>query len=195
MSVPHIPWPFVNVVRDDGSVMSPWPVCRPLTWLRTEPVLAHQPQNPHFRGADALVTQARPHLAIALAMEPAVGDDLSDLPDQIGIRHGALWSRAAGRCGLGPGRLQVPVHAGPARTPGPAHPGDAVSLARGDRDDGAHRFDLRRPKGWPTSIFAIFSTRSSLSMVISPTLARSRSISSSRVSRGRCFSPDAPVGR
>ena len=56
MSVPHIPWPFVNVVRDDGSVMSPWPVCRPLTWLRTEPRLTHQPQNPHFRGADALVT-------------------------------------------------------------------------------------------------------------------------------------------
>ncbi len=75
--------------------------------------LADQPQNPHFRGADALVTQARPHLAIALAMEPAVGDDLSDLPDQIGIRHGALWSRAAARRGLGPGRLQVPVHAGP----------------------------------------------------------------------------------
>ena len=47
--------------------MSPWPVCRPLTWLRTQPVLAHQPQNPHFRGADALVTQARPHLAIDLA--------------------------------------------------------------------------------------------------------------------------------
>ena len=104
MSVPHIPWPFINVVRDDGSVMSPWPVCRPLTWLRTEPVLAHQPQNPHFRGADALVTQARPHLAIALAMEPAVGDDLSDLPDQIGIRQGP--------CGPGRRRGAASVRAG-----------------------------------------------------------------------------------
>ncbi len=79
-----------------------------------------------------------------------------------------------------------------AQPPGPAHPRNTVSLARGDRDDGAHRFDLRWPKGWPASTLATFSTESPLSMAIPPTLARRRSITSSRMSRGRCFKFDTP---
>ena len=33
--------------------------------------------------------------------------------------------------------------------PGAADPGDTVAATRGDRDDGAHRFDLRAAKGTP----------------------------------------------
>ena len=84
------------------------------------------------------VTQARPDLAVARAP------------------------------GLKRGRLQVTVNAGAAQAPDPAYPRGTVALARGDRDDSARRFTLRRPKGWRASIFAIFSERRSLSMAISP---------------------------
>ncbi len=54
-----------------------------LAWLRTEPVLAHKPQNPRLGGAGALVTQACPDLAVTFSVELAVGDDLHDFFDQL----------------------------------------------------------------------------------------------------------------
>ena len=159
------------------------------------PFPAHEPQNPRPASLDTLVSQARPDLAIAFAVEPALGDHYPDLPDQLRVGHRPLWPRAKPWQRISRCRLQIPVHTGPAQPPDPAYPRNAVSLARGDRDDGAHRFDLWRPKGRPASTFVIFSTRSSLSMVISSTLARRRSISSSRASRGRCFRFDTPPSR
>ncbi len=68
-------------------------------------------------------------------------------------------------------RPATTVDACPGDAPDPADPGDTVAAFRGDRDDGAHRFDLRAAKGAPpASSRAIFVCRSSVSMVGSPTL-------------------------
>ncbi len=77
----HIGAPHpVNGIRDDCTVMSTRTMGRSLAWLRTEPVPAHEPQNPRPGGPGALVPQARPDLAIAFAVEPALGDHCPGLP-------------------------------------------------------------------------------------------------------------------
>jgi hypothetical protein len=57
--------------------------------MRQQAMLAHQPQDPAAAGADPLEAQPRPELAIALAMERAVGQELPDRPHQVLIRHRA----------------------------------------------------------------------------------------------------------
>ena len=82
-------------------------------------------------------------------MKGAVGEHVPDRRDQRGVGHRPLrprpapWRRRRGR------HATAAVEAGPTDAPHPADPGDTVAAARGDRDDGAHRFDLRAAKGAP----------------------------------------------
>ena len=56
--------------------------------------LAHEPQNPRPGGSDTLVSQARPDLATAFAVEPALGDHCPDIEPSMS-RRGNCWDNAA----------------------------------------------------------------------------------------------------
>jgi hypothetical protein len=59
------------------------------TLMRQQAVFLHQPKNTAAAGADAGQAQPRPQLAVALAVERAVRQQLSDRHHQAIIRHGA----------------------------------------------------------------------------------------------------------
>jgi hypothetical protein len=59
----------------------------PLWGLKT--VLSHQRPDSFPGGADALVSESGPDLAIALAVERRLGQASADVPGQILIRAGA----------------------------------------------------------------------------------------------------------
>ncbi len=124
---PHL----IDVVRDDRAVMGTGAMGGPMAWLRTKPVLPHEPEHPRLRGSNALAAQTCPDLAVALAMEPAVSDHLFDPLDQISGRHRSPRTRAAARRGFRPKRAQVTIHACAAQSPDPAHPGNAVGVNGG----------------------------------------------------------------
>ena len=96
---------------------------------------------------------------------------------------------AARRC---PPRL-AQVHRGSRQLPHPAHPRQTIAPLRGGRAGLAHSLGLRRGKGRLASSRWHRSSSSSLFIVISPTFARSRWISSSRSSAGRLFSAAWPA--
>src|SRR4051794_4553201 len=58
----------------------------PGTLLRQQAVLAREPQDTAAAGADAGEAPPRPELAVALAVEGAARQELSDLPGQGGPR-------------------------------------------------------------------------------------------------------------
>src|SRR5262249_57647693 len=95
------------------------------------------------------------------------------------------------RHGLRPPGL-VEVHRRPRHLPHPTHPGQTIAPQRGGRAGLAHSLGLRRGKGRLASNRWHRSSSNSLLIVISPTLARSRWISSSRSSAGRLFSAACP---
>src|SRR5262249_45437348 len=147
-----------------------------------EALLAHQPPDPLLRGPDALVAEPRPDLAVALAVEGRLGQDAPDVADQL-----LIWARALRATLLGLGSLlnghallvAVEVDRRAGQIPEAADAGQAVLPPRRWRGGPPYFLRLLRTKGW--------SSRqrwrsSSLSMVSSPTLARSRAISSSRSS-------------
>jgi hypothetical protein len=80
------------------------------TLVGQEAVLAHQPQDAAPAGADPGEAQPGPQLAIALAVERAVGQQLPDRRDQGLVRHRAErpGPPARHRC-----RAAVPVDGGP----------------------------------------------------------------------------------
>ena len=98
------------------------------------------------------ITQARPDLAVVFTVERAIGYHLFNLIDKLRIRHGTLRPRAAAHGRFRRGGLQVAVHAGAVQAPDPADTRDTVGLARGDRDDGTHRFELRLLGAQPSSL-------------------------------------------
>ena len=57
------------------------------TLMGQQAMLAHQPQDAAPAGADAGEAQPRPQLAVALAMERAVLQELPDRPHQVLVRH------------------------------------------------------------------------------------------------------------
>src|SRR4051812_38128518 len=64
------------------------------TLMRQQAMLAHEPQDAAPTGADAGEAQPRPQLAVALAVERAVLQELPDLHHQVLIRHGPERARA-----------------------------------------------------------------------------------------------------
>ena len=149
----------VDGLRDDRPVVVARAAGAAHAGRRREAILAHQAAHPLPRGAQALVTQPRPDLPIALAVEGTVRENLPDGFDQRGVGHQPLRPRPAPWHGRHGSRAPAPIDPGPGNAPDTTDPGDTVAAARGDRDDGAHRFDLRAAKGPPPpassrSIFA-----------------------------------------
>ena len=120
-------------------------------------VLSHQAAHALLRGTQTRVTQPRPDLPIPLAMEGAARERLPDGLDQRGVGHRSLRPRPAPWHRWHRGRAPGPIDPRPGDASDAADPGDTVAAARGDRDDGAHRFDLRAAKGLPASSRSIFA--------------------------------------
>jgi hypothetical protein len=76
---PHL----VGSLGDDRAVMGLGSMgpADPVRGLQS--VLAHQPPDPLPGGADALVAQPGPDLAVALAVERRLGQEAADVPDQL----------------------------------------------------------------------------------------------------------------
>src|SRR4051794_25667557 len=137
-------------------------------------------------------TVVRHQLAVALAMEGALGQQLPDLPHQVLVRHRAGRPGSPAFAGLG---VTVAVHGRPRDAPVPRHPLQAVGPGRGGRDLPAHRLDLPRAKGRPASRCPILAPSSSFAIVSSPTFSFRRPISSSRASAGRLLKETSPAAR
>src|SRR5262245_30905497 len=96
-----------------------------------QPTLAHQPPDPLLRGADTLISQPCPDLAVALAVERRLGQDAADVPDQFLIRARAERATLPGRGPLldGDGLLMAPeVDGGAWQVPEAADAGQAIPL-------------------------------------------------------------------
>src|SRR6056297_2917104 len=190
---------LVDPVGDDRAIMR---MGVPLNGaLRREQIIClHHPPCPPRGCAHALGPKPRPDLAIALAGKGRGGDHGLDVAQQLGVTARALRPpslRSTPRVG-GLGaicRRTMPVNCRPGHAPGSADAGHTKAAVRGDRIRPTHFFDLRRAKGRPPSSLSILAYNNSLSMVISPTLARSRAISSSRTSRSRSLSALSALSR
>src|SRR4051812_10971568 len=156
-------------------------------------VLAREPQDAAAAGADAGEAQPGPQLAVALAVEGAVGQELPDLPPQVLVRHRADRSGPPARGVVG--SAAVAVDRRPRYAPQARHPLQAVGPGRGGRDLPAHRLDLLGAKGRAVSSRPILAPRSSVAIVSSPTFSFRRPISSSRASAGRLLSDASPAAR
>src|SRR5262249_53499827 len=144
---------------------------------------------------DALVAEAGPDLAVALAVERRLGQHVADVPDQLLVRAGSERATPPGSWPPvdGDGPLVTPeVDGGAGQVPEAAEAGQAVLLPRRWRNGLAYLFRLLGTKGRSARHRWVSS---SLSMVSSPTLARSRAISSSRSSAGRLLRAAWPPAR
>ena len=149
----------VDGLRNDRAVMVARATGAADAGRRRQAVLPHQAAHPLLRGAQARMAQPRPDLPVALAVERAVDEHLPDRLDQRGVGHRPLRPRPAPWRGRRFRCAAAAIDPRPRDAPDAADPGDTVAAARGDRDDGAHRFDLRAAKGMPPpassrSIFA-----------------------------------------
>src|SRR5215208_6884616 len=136
--------------------------------------------------------QSRPDLAMPLAMERAGGKHAPDRRRQRLIRHRAERPAPVHRRRRGG---QVTIHARASQPPPPADCGQAVGFAGDRRDDAAHGLRLRRAKGRPASRRAIFSCSRSRSISAAPSLAFSRSLSSSSPVAARVVRAASPAVR
>src|SRR3954447_14890377 len=183
----------VDPLGGDRAVVglrAPWPAG---ALVGQQAVRPHEPQDTAAAGADAGEAQPGPQLAVALAVERAVRQELSDRRCQALVRYGAARPgplALAGRQGT-----SVAVDGSPRHAPDARDPLQAVDSARRRRDLPAHRLGLRRAKGRAVSKRSIAASRSSVVIVSSPTLACSRPIAASRASAGRVFSDAPPPAR
>src|SRR5215217_5057003 len=168
---------------DDGAVVVARASRRANPRGGEEVVLAHEPQHPALGRANASHAQPGPDLPVTLAVKRAGDQDRADRVDQRRIRHRPDRARTPRR--FGPGGGEMPIHAGPRRTPDPADAGQTIGLAAGGRDGPAHGRDLRRAKGRLASRAAILASSSSRSSSISPSFAFRRSLSSASPSVDR----------
>src|SRR3954447_20457155 len=138
------------------------------------------------------MTQSRPDLAVPLAMERASGKHAPDRRRQRLIRHcterpAPLRCRRRG--------AEMAIHARAGELPHPADRGQAVRFAGDRRHGAAHGLRLRRTKGRPASRRAIFSFSRSRSISAAPSLAFSRSLSSSSPVVARVVRAALPTAR
>src|ERR1700722_19461727 len=178
---------------DDAAVMRLWAAWRAGAAGGQQPMLAHQPEYPSTGGANALVAQPGPDLAMTFAMEPAGGQHHADFLHQNCIWHRAGRSRTSGRR-RGYWQLMA-INAGAGDSPDPADRGQTVWPAADRRNGPAHRLGLRRPKGRLASSIAIFSCNRSRSISAAPSFAFSRSLSSSSPLAGFVASAASPAAR
>ena len=144
MSVPHM----ASTVS--GMIVPSWlrgPRGRPDRVAAARPFSRISRRTRSFEVRRPPCAQPRPDLAIALAMKRAVREHLPDRLDQRGVGHRPLRSRPAPRRRRRFRHAPAPIEARPDNAPDATDPGHTVAAMRGDRDDGAHRFDLRAAKG------------------------------------------------
>src|SRR3954451_10710978 len=139
------------------------------------------------------MTQSGPHLAVPLAVERTDGKHAPDRRRQCLVRHRAerpaplRYRRRRGG--------QVTIHTRTGEPPHPADRGHAVRFAGDRRDDAAHGLRLPRTKGRPASKRTIFSFSRSRSISAAPSLAFSRSLSSSSPVAARLVRAASPPAR
>src|SRR4051812_43240634 len=182
----------VDPLGRDRAVVRLWPAGPPGALRCQQAVRPHEPQDAAAAGADAGEAQPGPELAVTLAVEGAVPQELPDRLDQGLVRHRA---DRPGPPTLALIRAAVAVDGRPRDAPQARDPLQTVDSVGGGRDLPAHRLGLRRAKGRCLSKRSIFASRSSAAIVSSPTLACSRPISASRASAGRLFSDASPPAR
>src|SRR6056297_688095 len=189
---------LVHPVGDDGAIMR-MGIALDRALRREKIVCLHDPPSPPRRRAHTLRPQPGPDLAVALAGKGRGIEHRLDVDQQIGVTARppratpSWWARHIGGLGTGT-RTAMTVNHCPGHAPDPADARHPEATVGGDRMRPTHFFDLRRAKGRPPSSSSIFAYSNSLSMVISPTLACSRAISSSRASRSRSLSAlSAPI--
>src|SRR5262249_37235672 len=128
----------------------------------------------------------------AFTRERRCRQDAPDMVYQLVIRAGAKRPPAGARCR---GRVPLPVERGAGDAPHAADPRQAIQLPRGGRGGLTHRLDLLCGKGRLVSSRPIFSRKSSISIVDSPSFSRRRPNSRSRLSSGVFFIPSWPAPR
>jgi hypothetical protein len=89
--------PDIDPLGGDRAVVGARATWAASTLVGQEAVLAHQPQDTAAAGADAGQAQPRPQLAVALAVERAVGQQLADRRDQRLVRHRSARPRPLAR--------------------------------------------------------------------------------------------------
>src|SRR3954466_1796785 len=189
ISAPH----RVHGLRNDGAIMRSRSAWRTSAAGCQQPILAHQSQHPPPRGAYAAVSQPGPDLAMALAMERAVGQHGADRLAQQSIRYWPGWSTPE-RLRWGR-RCLIAIDPRTGDPPDPADRCQTVGVAADWRNRPAHGLSLRRAKGRFASRMAIFSCNRSRSISASPSFAFSRSLASSSPLEGFAVSAASPAVR
>jgi hypothetical protein len=156
-------------------------------------MLPQQPENAVFRSAHAPVTQAGPDLPIPFSGENGLGQELTNLSDEL------LIGEYLGSTFLWLPRLLLVLSrcakTRPRQVPDPSYPCHTIRLITGRRNGAAHGFDFQNAKGRPSSRRAIFSRNNSLSTLTLATTDFSRRFSSSSTSTCRLFKPASPPAR
>src|SRR5690606_28022659 len=90
---PHL----VGSVRDNRPVVNTGP--KHSTWSRgsKEAVLPHDPEDPTLARANAFPAQSRPGLSVSLAVERRFGQNVADLPKEVGVGVGRSGAPLLGR--------------------------------------------------------------------------------------------------
>src|SRR5581483_11586473 len=187
VSPPHL----VGARRDDRARVGRIPIGRPEPARRQELLLAHKAQDALAAGGHAAVSQPRPYLPVAFAVERRLAQDAADRRDQVGVAdrglRPALTPHRRGPQGRGrrvdararhtPHLADHPARIGPARTRTARRP---------------HRRDLFHSSASP--LFSMRCSASSSRIINSPIFARAR-VSSRSSGSARVLRPRVPVSR
>src|SRR5690606_17079352 len=190
VGAPHL----VGSFGGDLAVVGSWPAGCAGAAGREQVCLAHQAQHAGLRRAHALGPQLRPSLAVSFADPHRGREHLADPLEQLGVAVARLRAALTGRRGA-LAAITRRVHGRARYFPPATHASEPVGLSSRGGEGFAHRLRLGHKKGFSSSIRWQRSSSSSLAIVISPILARSRWISSSRSSAGRLFRLASPPAR
>src|SRR5690606_23053196 len=182
-------------VRDNRPVVNTGP--KQSTWPRgsKEAVLPHDPEDPTLARANAFPAQSRPGLSVCLAVERRFGQNVADLPKEVGVGVGRSGAPLLGR---GEGQFELrpdPLQRRSSHLELLGHSGHAIASVGGRRDGAAQSLDFRQGKGDSASSARALSLASSSLIVRSPTRALSLSTSSSAAVLSRDFRPAWPAAR
>src|SRR5690606_37220148 len=139
--------------------------------------------------------QSRPGLSVSLAVERRFGQNVADLPKEVGVGVGRSGAPLHGR---GEGQFELrpdPVQRRSSHLELLGHSGHAIASVGGRRDGAAQSLDFRQGKGDSASSARALSLASSSLIVRSPTRALSLSTSSSAAVLSRDFRPAWPAAR
>src|SRR4029077_9842437 len=176
----------VGLRGGDRAVVRAWPERTLRARWRQEAILPHQPQHPHLRCPHALETKLRPHLAMTLADEIGLRQNIADPRDELAFAILGMRTSLARRIAATLGALLPSVVRRSRQAELLGHHRHAVAMLGAGRLGAAHSLDLPDPKG-STPCNRQRSRKSSLRIVSSPSIALSRRISSSSAVVVRLF--------